>query len=147
MKKDKKKLKVKNKTSIIHQFIRQVSPAIQWLFGKYYSAIHVLFMITCVLSLLFSNNIYHLLVVLNIMAFDFLSNVVFRDCPLTTMETKYLGKDGSVNAIFKKKMKDLNINYNCGHIYETQMECIINCFTMIAIKIMVLVIYYIKYEK
>jgi hypothetical protein len=132
-----KKWYKKYKNNKIRNILLFFTPYFKSIFGKFYSIIHLVFMLTSVLCLCFSNNIYHLFIFIIIMSFDFVSNLIYQDCPLTTLEMNYFGN--SINKEFKKKMHNLGIHYKCNHIYETQLDCIITTFSMIAIKILTLI--------
>jgi len=107
------------------------------IFGYYYQILHNILIILGTIVILFSNNIYHLLICLNIITLDGLANIITHDCPLTKLEKKYLKTSLSHNR--KKIFKKCNILYKCNHNYETQLELIINVWTIIACKIIILI--------
>jgi hypothetical protein len=95
-------------------------------------------MIAGILIILFSNNISYLLIVLLIICLDGIANILFQDCPLTLLEQKYCKMSMSKfkNIIYRK----LGINYKCNHIYENQLEIIINVGCATVLKILVLIV-------
>jgi hypothetical protein len=76
---------------------------------------------------------------------DAIANIVLHNCPLTALEQKYLGK--SLATERRKQLKRAGILYKSDHLYESQLELLINAWTMIACKILViLVVRVIKYN-
>ena len=71
-----------------------------------------------------------------IVSLDAFANVVCHDCPLTNLEKRYL--KSSLSHDRRKTFKNLNIMYKCNHIYESQVELIVNMWTLIAVKIIIL---------
>jgi hypothetical protein len=53
------------------------------------------------------------------------------------MEEKYLGKSGKKNV--NNFLKECGIVYNCSHLYESQLELIINSWALTACKIVMLI--------
>ena len=95
-------------------------------------------MILGLIIILFSNKIIFLTIVLLVLCLDGLSNILFQDCPLTILEKKYFKI--SLSEIKNKIYKKLKINYNCNHVYENQLEMIINAICVTTLKIFIIII-------
>jgi hypothetical protein len=105
--------------------------------GSYYVIIHSLIMYFGMTIILFSNNIYHLFAILLFVSMDALSVVILHDCPITLLEKKYL--DSSMAQLKEQQLKECNIVYKDNHLYETQIELLINLASIIILKILVLI--------
>ena len=105
--------------------------------GSYYLIIHSLIMYLGMSIILFSNNIYHLFAILLFVSVDALSVVILHDCPITLLEKKYL--DSSMAQLKEQQLKECNIVYKDNHLYETQIELLINLASIIILKILVLI--------
>jgi len=87
--------------------------------------------------ILFSKNISHLAALLFIMSLDAFAIVVRHDCPLTEMEEKYLGISGKRRI--NEFLKNSGLVYNCSHLYESQLELVVNFWALTACKIVMLI--------
>jgi hypothetical protein len=105
--------------------------------GSYYMSLHSIIIFLGTTIILFSNNIFHLIAILICVAVDSLCIVILHDCPLTLLEKKYLGS--SIAELREKRLADYNIVYKEDHLYETQIELLINLTCLIVFKILVLV--------
>ena len=103
--------------------------------GSYYQWMHNIIIFGGVIVILFNNNPIHLIIMLILVSLDAFANVVCHNCPLTSLERKYLGN--SLSHERRKLLKDSGIMYKCSHIYESQVELIVNIWTMVAAKIVV----------
>jgi hypothetical protein len=113
--------------------------------GHYYTLCHYIIIVFGCFILLIDNNPVHLIILLIIISLDAIANVVLHNCPLTALEQKYLGK--SLATERRKQLKRAGILYKSDHLYESQLELLINAWTMIACKILViLVVRVIKYN-
>jgi hypothetical protein len=141
-KKDNQKQKQDNSTqtqdkNVIRNLSDLLKPSFDKLIGSYYGLIHIAFMFLGGIILLFSNNIMYLSIMLFIVSLDAFANVVNHNCPLTLMEEKYLGISGKeISNIFYKQA---GIMYTCNHIYETQLELLINVWILLACKILAII--------
>jgi hypothetical protein len=128
--------KIKKHKNIIRDFSNISKDFIKYITGCYYGCLHTILIFLGALLILFSNNIYSLCALLLIISLDALAIVVRHDCPLTQMEEKYLGISGKrqINEFLKK----CGVVYNCSHLYESQMELMINVWALTACKIVVL---------
>lgn len=128
--------KIKKHKNIIRDISNISKDFIKYMIGYYYGCLHAILIGFGAILILFSNNIYILCVLLLIISLDAFAIVVRHNCPLTQMEEKYLGISGKrqINEFLKK----CGIVYNCGHLYESQMELIINVWALTACKIVVL---------
>jgi hypothetical protein len=87
--------------------------------------------------ILFSKNICDLAALLFIMSLDAFAIVVRHDCPLTEMEEKYLGISGKRRI--NNFLKSSGLVYNCSHLYESQLELVVNFWALTACKIVMLI--------
>ena len=128
--------KIKKHKNIIRDVSNISKDFIKYLTGYYYGLLHTILIVFGAALILFSNNISILCVLLLIVSLDAFAIIVRHDCPLTQMEQKYLGISGKrqINKFFKK----CGIVYKCSHIYESQIELMINIWALTASKIMVI---------
>jgi hypothetical protein len=106
------------------------------LFGGYYTFLHSFFVIAIGYLILFDNNMTHLVIGLLIMSLDGYANVVLHDCPLSMVENKYLEKSGIETRL--EFLRTLGIMYSADNKYDIQLETIINAWTLISGKILML---------
>lgn len=100
--------------------------------GNLYYNLHLYLIFTIGFVLVFSTSINVLAIILLIVSLDALSVVVLHECPLTTMERKYLGFTSC--DIRNECYKNAGIMYNCDHDYEKQIELLINIWCLITAK-------------
>lgn len=142
-KKRKKKVRVKNKyiklvsENIIRIILNSVPQCVKAFIGSYYAFIHSLLAFLGLLILLFSNNIIYLSILLLVIILDSLAIVFLHDCPLTMLEKRYLGT--STVTARRNALKNMGILFTCDHEYESQLELLINLWTIVAIKIFVII--------
>lgn len=129
--KDMKESVIRNWSVTIMDFLKERIP--KETIGSYYQWMHNIIIFGGVIVILFNNNPIHLIIMLLLVSMDAFANVVCHDCPLTNLEYKYLGN--SLSHERRKLLKDSGIMYKCGHIYESQVELIVNIWTMVAAKI------------
>ena len=115
-----------------HPFFLQCNKTFQ----QCYIYIHNFLIVFTSFIFLFSNNLFHLAIVLLIISLDAFSIVVMHNCPLTQMEKKFLNTSTSDER--KRIMKNLGISYHCDHIYEQQIELMINVWLIVVGKILVI---------
>lgn len=134
--KSKLEKKIKKHKNVIRDISNISKDYITYFTGCYYGFLHLILIGLGALLILFSNNVYGLCVLLLIVSLDALAIIVRHDCPLTQMEQKYLGISGKkqINEFLKK----CGIVYKCSHLYESQMELMINIWALTACKIVVL---------
>lgn len=106
--------------------------------GYYYQLLHHIIIFGGAFIILFNTNPIHLLILLCIISLDAFANVVCHDCPLTALERKYLNT--SLSDERRCFLKDANIMYKCNHVYESQVELIVNMWTLTAGKLIILLI-------
>ena len=80
--------KIRSWSKIVLKFIQKYVP--KKMIGYYYQILHNIIIFGGSYILLFSNNIAHLVACLIIVSLDAFANVVCHDCPLTSLEKKYL---------------------------------------------------------
>ena len=146
-KKSTKKSTKKVKNNIVRFFINDIiNDTINKIIGKdlrhrilglYYGYIHTAIMFLGVSIILFCNNIFFLIALLIIVSIDAFTMVVIHDCPLTMLEKKHLGT--SIVELKKKFLKSIGILYDCNHVYEYQLELVINVASATIFKILILI--------
>ena len=107
--------------------------------GYYYSCLHFLLFGLGIFLILFNTNIWHLFILLFMMSCDAFAMVVCHDCPLTRLEEKYLGMSGKRRG--NLYLKKAGIGYKCNHLYESQLELVLNMWSLIAFKLMFLLFF------
>ena len=122
---------------------RQISNKINgWLdlkalgYTEYFTLIHNIFIFLVTFIGLFNHDLIHLSVLLLIISLDAISIVLLHECPLTTMEKKYL-KISSCD-VRRELIDGLGIMYNCDHEYEKQIELLINTWMIVAGKMLII---------
>jgi len=105
--------------------------------GLFYKYMHLLFIFIIGFITIFNNNVIHLCIVIVIISLDAISVILLHECPLTTLEKKYLKTTSCEErrTFFDK----LNILYNCDHEYEKQIELLINVWSIIAFKCLIII--------
>ena len=136
-------IKKKHKKAIKHNIIRIISNFILDNFSlrniginKFYMLLHSWFIGLLVFVALFNNNVFHLIILLIIISLDAFSVVVLHQCPLTLLEKKYLKISSS--ELRTELLKNMNIVYQCDHEYEKHIELLINSWTVIAGKCLII---------
>ncbi len=107
--------------------------------GSYYVFMHMLFMILIGIIIFFVTKKSYLCMTLLVISLDAIANVVFFDCPLSSLEKKYLKTsmiETRLNSLQKYGMMYANNRY-----YDTQLEVIINGWTLCAAKILCLIVF------
>lgn len=110
---------------------------LQDLFGAYYTMLHSFFVVAIGYLICFVNDMSYLVIGLLIISLDGYANVVLHDCPLSMVENKYLDKSGIENRL--EFLRSLGIMYSANNKYDIQLEVIINAWTLIAGKIIMLI--------
>jgi hypothetical protein len=103
----------------------------------FYKNMHFLFIFIIGFITIFNNNVTHLCILIVIISLDAISVILLHECPLTTLEKKYLKTSSCEErrTFFDK----LNILYNCDHEYEKQIELLINVWSIIAFKCLIII--------
>ena len=131
-------IKEEIENSLVRKIGNIITPFLKRLIGYYYFYIHLFIMFTSGSVLLFSNNIFHLFVVMSIVFMDCVACIFLHDCPLTILEHKYLN-----DCIVDKKpfiLRNMNIMYKCNHRYESTLDFLTNMLTLFFGKINVLIL-------
>jgi hypothetical protein len=107
--------------------------------GLFYIYIHYVLGFLVGFAMLFNNNINYLCILLVIVSLDAFSIVVLHGCPLSHLEQKYLNYNTCQDRsnYFKKS----GIMYTCDHEYEKQIELLVNVWTVIAIKCLLILFF------
>jgi len=107
--------------------------------GLYYINIHLLFFVFIGFVGLMSNNLQYLTIILIIALLDLWVNIVWNECPLSVLETKYLKFSNKSEQ--SKYFRSLGINYKCKHYYENQIDIISTGISIISAKIGLIIIF------
>ena len=138
-KQEKQQKRIKEvENTLVRQVGKYITPFLKNTIGIYYGWLHLFIMISSGIILLFNNNIYHLIILLNIVFLDCISCVFIHDCPLTPLENKYL-RSSLIDwepFLFSK----MNILYKCNHRYEITLEFLTNMLALIYGKINLLIL-------
>ncbi len=105
-------------------------------FGFYYTVLHYIFIVFASFLLLLETDIWNLTILLIIVSIDTAANALFHNCPLTALEEKYINT--SMSSQRKHLLQKCGIMFKCRHIYESQMELLVNVWSLTAGKIFVL---------
>ena len=124
--------------NIVREYSKKISPQLKKWIGNYYSLLHYLIIMLGCFVLFFSNNILYLCALLNMIILDCMSIVFIHDCPLTMLEKRYLGT--SCVEARENTLKEMGIVYDCNHEYEKQLELLINLWSFIGLKILLIII-------
>jgi hypothetical protein len=130
---------VKEHKNIIRDFSKPYRSFIDKTIGCYYGLIHGLIVFLGGFTVVFSNNFLYLCIILFIVSLDAFAIVCLHDCPLTQLEEKYFGLSGKRNT--KEFLHNIGIVHKCDHMYETQLEFVINMWMIVVMKILFLIIY------
>lgn len=122
----------------LQKAIKRMKPYIEPFLGIYYGSLHIIIMLSCATVLLFDNNAVHLLIMFNLLAVDALSCIILKNCPLTILERKYLGKTWMTTRF--EVLQNLGIDHKCSHEYEATLETLMNMGGLFILKLSVLFI-------
>lgn len=100
--------------------------------GLTYYYLHIFLMVIISFITFFTTSISDLIIVLIIVSLDAISVIFLHECPLTSMEKKYLGYTSCDER--NDYLRKANIMYNCNHTYEKQIELLINIWCIIVVK-------------
>jgi hypothetical protein len=129
---------------LIYDFLRKYID-FKALKGIYYLFIHQVIMFFYAFMTLFCNSIYHLTIVLIIVTINTFGTAYMNQCPLTKLEKKYLGFSGTENYL--KILKNAHIQFRCKHIYESNLESIILIWSLVAMKIFMILFFRMTHVK
>ena len=124
--------------NIVRTIANFIQPYIQPALGIYYGILHMIIMCFGAIVLLFDTNLYHLTLLLNIIALDAMSCIFLHNCPLTILERKHL--DTSIVGTRMFLFQNMNICYTCDHEYEITIEFLSNIAALIVGKIFLLIV-------
>jgi hypothetical protein len=139
--------KIDTDKNVIRQFGNLINDIFSFnkLKGALYMNIHMYILFVIGFATLFTTSISVLIALLVIVSMDALSIVVLHECPLTTMEKKYLGITSC--EIRNEFLYNSGIMYTCDHDYDKQIELLINVWTLICAKCLAIIflqMFYIK---
>lgn len=142
-KRKEKRIKINraNNLTIIYHVIYKLFKKcgiLTFLKSNYYSCLHWIYAICIAIIILVNNNICHLLAVLFIISLNAISIVILNQCPITMLEKTHTGTSLTDNKI--AFYKNLGVSYKCKHSFEQELEIIINVWSGIAIKCLVLLV-------
>jgi len=72
----------------------------------------------------------------NVVAVDAMSCIILKNCPLTILERKYLGKTWMSTRF--EVLQNLGIDHQCCHEYESTLETLMNIGSLFILKLSVL---------
>ena len=124
------------KKTKIQKIMKWINPYIGPLLGTYYGIFHVIIMLCSSIVLLFDNHPTHLIIMFNLLSIDALTCVILKNCPLTLLERKYLGRTW-ISTKFEF-LQWAGIDHHCNHEYETTLEILINVGSLFILKLSVL---------
>jgi hypothetical protein len=136
------KSRKKNIKNIVRNVSCLINENINWsdyIRGYTYTFIHNIIICSIAFVGIFSSSWVHLTCLLIVVSLDALSIVVLHECPLTSLEKKYLGVSGSDNRTYI--LKKAGIMYKCNHNYEKQIELLVNVWCLIACKILIIIFF------
>ena len=107
--------------------------------GYYYCILHMIFMLLVGVIIFFVTNKSYLCMTLLVISLDAFANVVFFDCPLSSLEKKYLNTSLIDSRL--KTIQNYGMMYANNKVYDTQLEVIINGWTLCAGKILFLIVF------
>ena len=131
--------KLKEYKNIVRDWGQPIGNFLKKTIGLYYGIIHGLFVFLGGTIVMFSKNILFLCILLFIISLDAFAIVVLHDCPLTQLEEKYFSISGKRNT--KEFLHRLGIMHKCDHLYESQLEFVINMWIAVLFKILFIIIY------
>ena len=131
--------KVKNHKNIIREISKPYRSFIDKTIGVYYGFIHGLIVFIGGCTVVFSSNLLYLAIILFIVSLDAFAIICLHDCPLTQLEEKYFGLSGKRNT--KEFLHRLGIVHKCDHIYESQLEFVINMWMIVVMKMLLIIGY------
>lgn len=99
----------------------------------------MIFMLLIGIIIFFVTNKSYLCMTLFVISLDAFANVVFFDCPLSSLEKKYLNTSLIDSRL--KSIQNYGMMYANNKIYDTQLEVIINGWTLCAGKILLLIVF------
>lgn len=106
--------------------------------GLFYRHLHFIFMIMTALCVCFVNHVGYLVVLLLIISITFAANVIMQNCPLTLLEERYMNT--SLILEYRKYMQSAGFGYTNASTKEQQMDTLVTTFSMIAVKLMVIML-------
>jgi hypothetical protein len=101
--------------------------------SQIYSFFHHIYGFLICFVVIFSTNLNYLLISILIVALDGISIIFLHQCPITMLERKYI--DDSDSDFRQRFMEKLGISYECNHIYEQQIEFVVNILFIITLKL------------
>lgn len=122
----------------LQKCIKSLKPYLKPVMGIYYGTIHIIIMLCSATVLLFDNNVIHLILMFNLLAVDAFSCIILKNCPLTVLERKYLGKTWMSTRF--EVLQNLGIDHHCCHEYEATLETLMNMGGLFILKLSILFI-------
>ena len=101
--------------------------------GSLYYILHQIALVMMVCIVLFSNNLQHLTILFVLIALDGVATTIIHDCPITRLESKYLGTNMCEHKLMV--LRDLKIQYHNDKDYEQIIDTILTGGGLIAFKI------------
>lgn len=120
----------------LQKIIKWMKPYLKPFLGVYYGTFHIIIMLCSASVLLFDTNIIHLIIMFNLLAVDAMSCIILKNCPLTVLERKYLGKTWMSTRF--EVLQNLGIDHKCCHEYEATLETLMNMGGLFILKLSIL---------
>lgn len=124
--------------NILRETFAIIKPYFEFFIGGYYQSLHCGVAGFGIFVILFSCNLFYLIIILLMLSLDAFTITVLHDCPLTLLEKKYL--QISAASLRQKTIQKLGIVYKCNHLYEAQLEFVINAATITIFKILCIIV-------
>jgi hypothetical protein len=108
--------------------------------GHSIEALHFCYQFLMVANILFCEEIWMLIVLLNILFLNIAGIVMFKRCPLELIVKKHCGD--CVSDEVRKWFEQLDfLDYQCDHIYENHLQILGSVYGILSTKIMLLIMY------
>lgn len=105
--------------------------------GNYYYILHYILMMLFVFMICFSTNKLYLFITVILLSCVGFANLCLHNCPLSMCEKKYLSRCATEERILFLQSVGLNMS---PKLYESQLEAIINGWSLVAVKLLILMI-------
>jgi hypothetical protein len=133
-------IKLYNQIFLKNKYLHYLEhPTIKKMMSLNYISMHNTIVVGACTILLLSNNLFYILILLNITLLDIFCIIVLKECPVFKLEKKYNSKTQiQWKAILYKYF---HLEYHCRHYYEMQLDFLINLHISIYIKVFALLFF------
>lgn len=133
-----REIETETEKNIIREYASFAEPYLKQLVGPYQQLMHGVIAGLGLFVMSFTTNLNYLSIVLLMLSLDALTITILHNCPLTLLEQKYLKR--SAARMRQKKIQTLGIVYKCNHLYESQLEFVINASSVTIFKILAIIV-------